>query len=358
MDIDLQLGWQLTLNDKRHTVEPVLFQLLTAIKQAGSLKKATEDCKVSYRYAWGLLNKWQTVLGQALVILEPGRGAHLSSLGDKLIHADLQLNARFSPQLDNFATQFKREFQSLLSQSDKTAFKLFASHGLAVGALRDLINQQSDFKIDLHFQGSIESLRALDQSNCDIAGFHIPIGPIAKPLLPHYLDILHPDTYDLVYLIKRQQGLMFRQDTSDTISSLNDLIRTKLRFVNRQSGSGTRLLFDQLLVSNNIEAEQIAGYQHEEFTHLAVAALVASQAADVAFGIEPMAEKFGLSFMPLVWEHYCLAVPKQISRDKRIMQMKALLQSQDYRQYLSASPGYDATRSGETVSFDDIFSTQ
>lgn len=355
MDIKLNFSWQFKGAKSEHEIEPVLFALLELIKKHGSLKKAAERANVSYRYAWGLLNAWQTRLGQALVILEPGRGASLSNLGEHLINANLQLKSRFMPELDNFSTQFKREFESLLNQSDTTSLNIFASHGLAIGALRDLINHQSDFELDLHFHGSLESLRALQNKQCDIAGFHIPIGPVATELLPNYLDILSAGTHQLIYVVKRNQGLIFKASNPKNITAIQSLTDPSLRFINRQTGSGTRLLLDQLLLSEGIKTNQINGYDQEEFTHLAVAALVASGAADVGFGIAPMAEKFNLGFIPIVWEHYCLAVPKELAKDERVKQITALLRSDEFKSRLSSSTGYQSDRAGESVTFDEIF---
>ncbi|OUR73540.1 LysR family transcriptional regulator [Methylophaga sp. 41_12_T18] len=354
MNIKINLNWQISF-DKEHSIDPILFSLLQSVEELGSLKRATEKVNVSYRFAWGLLGKWEKALQQPLVILERGRGAHLSVIGEKLLKAHLQLQARFSPDLDNFATQFKQEFESLLIQDKQTSLNIFASHGLAIGSLRDLINQQTDFKLDLHFHGSLESLQALTQGSCDIAGFHIPAGDITKQLSPQYLSLINSQQHQLIYVVKRNQGLMVQASNPKKIRGVKSLTNNKVQFINRQSGSGTRLLFDQLLAADNINAEQINGYQHEEFTHMAVAAMIASGVADVGLGISAMAEKFNLEFIPLIWEHYCLAVPKTILNDGRVSKIIALLQSDAYQHSLSNSTGYDSSQSGQLVNFNSIF---
>lgn len=354
MNIELTFNWQITQSEQQN-IDPLLFPLLTEIQQLGSLKRATDKVNVSYRFAWGLLGKWEQLLGQPLVILERGRGAYLSPTGEKLLHANVQLLARFSPELDNFSTQFKREFETLLDKAKTPSLSIFASHGLAVSSLRELINQQSNFKLDLHFHGSLECLRALDNGQCDIAGFHIPIGSLAKNLRPQYLALLDPNEYQLLYVVKRNQGLMFQSEIATTIHTISDLIKPDIRFINRQTDSGTRLLFDQLLEAENIKPNEINGYEHEEFTHMAVAAMIASGAADVGFGIAPMASKFKLEFIPLVWEHYCLAIPNRLVSDERTQQIQELLQSTPFRESLSGFPGYDASHSGNGVTFKQIF---
>jgi len=354
MDIKFIIDWQLSQADNQK-IDPQLFSLLEAIQQLGSLKKATEKIHVSYRFSWGLLTKWNEYLGQPLVILERGRGATLSPLGEKLLNANVQLNARFSPELDNFASQFSHEFEALLDKDKTPSLKIFASHGLAIATLRDLIHQQLEFKLDLHFHGSLESLRALNNGECDIAGFHIPVGKLSKSLAPHYLKLLNGKKHQLIYIVKRNQGLIVQQGNPKNIHSINSLTNDNIEFINRQTDSGTRLLFDQLLHANNINSNGINGYQNEEFTHMAVAAMIASGAADVGFGIASMADKFKLDFIPVVWEHYCLAIPLHLVHDERTRLITSLLHNDAFKYSLAQFSGYDTLRAGETVTFKEIF---
>ena len=356
MDIKLGINWQIN-HAEEQAIDPVLFQLLESIQKGGSLKSAAAQASVSYRFAWGLLARWEQLLKQPLVILEQGRGARLAPPGEKILNANLQLLARFTPELENFATQFKREFDSILTRDLSPSLRIFASHGLAIGVLRDLINQQPDFKLDLHFHGSIESLRSLNHGDCDIAGFHIPVGSPGKELTPNYLAWLDQNTHQLIYVVKRNQGLMVQADNPKNISSISSLTDQGISFINRQEGSGTRLLFDLLLRQQGIHPDQINGYKNEEFTHMAVAAMVASGAVDCGFGIAPMAAKFHLEFIPLIWEHYCLALPITIADDDRVSRIKTLLQSKYFKQRLNGFSGYDTARSGIMVDFDEIFPT-
>jgi molybdate-binding protein len=111
-----------------------------------------------------------------------------------------------------FPTQFKQEFESALTAAKTPSLNIFASHGLAISTLRDLINQQYNFKLDLHFHGRLRSLRALQNGDGDIAGFHIPerSESIARDLFPKYLEMLSPNKHQLLYVVKRNQGLMFQ----------------------------------------------------------------------------------------------------------------------------------------------------
>jgi molybdate transport repressor ModE-like protein len=338
----------------QHQLDPVLFSLLQAIDELGSLKLATDNVGVSYRFAWGLLNKWQDVLGQPLVKLERGRGANLSHVGQVLLNAKHQLDAKFSPELVNFANHIKQDLSQLLNSQITDRLTIYASHGLAINSLREHLNQQSDLQLDLHFHGSIESLTAMNQGQCDIAGFHIPEGELGQSLLKHYQHLLDEQHYQLVHVVKRNQGLICSPSCSQQLSTLPDLSNSSLRFINRQQNSGTRLLFDQLLKQQGIKASSINGYQHEEFTHMAVAAMIASGAADVGFGIAPIAEKFNLRFVPMVWEYYCLAIPNTLMDDLRVKAILSALKSNDFQQPFSQYSGYQSTQSGELTHLTEL----
>jgi molybdate-binding protein len=126
------------------------------------------------------------------------------------------------------------------------------------------------------------------------------------------------------------------------ITRLRDLARARVRFVNRQSGSGTRLLLDRLLAAERLRAAQIHGYPQEEFTHAAVAATVASGMADAAFGIEAAARQHGLAFVPLATERYFLAARKATLERPAPRKFVAALAGKAYARILRGLPGYAA----------------
>jgi len=135
------------------------------------------------------------------------------------------------------------------------------------------------------------------------------------------------------------------------IRALSDLAGGP-RLVNRQPASGTRLLFDRLLRAAKIDATRIAGYDQEEFTHLAVAATVAAGQADVGFGIEAAAAQYRLDFVPLATEQYCLALRRDHLHDTRVISLIEYLASAACRELIAALPGYRATHSGAVVDVD------
>lgn len=354
MEFQIDFNWQIQTETGTHALDPLLLHLLAAINEHGALQQAARQLNVSYRHAWGLMEKWQQVFGLPLIEKQRGRGTRLAPAGQYLLQAHQHLQARLLPQLSNQATQLRHQLQQLQAASQPHRLKIFASHGLAVGALQRQLLQQ-EIAVDLHFHGSLESLQALNAGDCDIAGFHIPVGELGRQMAPDYLRLLNSQTITLIYLVRRQQGLMLAAGNPLNIQSLADLQNPQLHFINRQRGSGTRLLLDQLLTAQQIDPAHVHGYVQEEFTHMAVAAMIASGAADCGFGIAAVAQKFALDFLPLCEEHYCLAIPKNRMQDNAVQAMLKTLQGADWRQPLHGLSGYDLSQSGQTVRFSDIF---
>src|SRR4029077_11183629 len=115
------------------------------------------------------------------------------------------------------------------------------------------------------------------------------------------------------------------------IRSLADLARPGVRFVNRQLGSGTRMLLELLLKRENLDSHRIRGYEVVEFTHDAIAAYIASGMADAGLGVEPGARKFDLDFIPLVTERYFLACHSAALGSPPIQEVIAILHGNEFR---------------------------
>lgn len=349
MKIDLELKWRVGDEPGNH-IDPVLFQLLDGIRDSGTLRAAATATGVSYRHAWGLLERWEALFGQPLASLSRGRGAELTALGKKLLWAQSRITAKLGPELENLASEIRTELDSLLASEAPPALRIFASHGLALSQLKRLAGEQGELKLDLQFRGSLESLRLLKARRCDIAGFHMATGEIGQQLKPRFRPWLSADQQILVQVVGRQQGLMLPRGNPKQIRSAADLARTDVTIINRQPGSGTRLLFDQLLANAGIAADQLRGYETEEFTHLAVAALVASGSADTGFGIAAAAEEMNLEFLPLVGENYYFCLAQSLLPGAAVQNLLSLLKSTAFRDPVNRLAGYDASRSGELVS--------
>lgn len=350
--VTIQPQWQLQTRDG-DAVSQRLIQLLVGIHECGSLAGACTRADLSYRYAWGILQRGQKIFGAPLVTFARGSGAHLTALGEKLVWADKRISARLSPLLDSLASEIEVEFERAVAHAE-AILRIHASHGFAVETLHRFLTRQQ-IAADLKYRNSREVLASLTRGNCDLAGLHVPIGDFEAKFLRQYTKPLRSGPYRLVDLATRRQGLMVAQGNPKKIRRIADLARRGVRFVNRQPDSGTRLLFDLLLAKHRIAGRTIEGYDTGEFTHAAVAAYVASGMADAGFGIETPAQRFGLDFIPLVKERYFFLFQADRAESPAIRQAMTILRSSDFRKAVDKLPGYDATHCGRVFDLAEAF---
>jgi putative molybdopterin biosynthesis protein len=334
-------------------LDPRLFRLLQAIQATGALTLAVRDTDMSYRHAWDLLKHATAFFGSPLVTMARGKGAHLTTLGEKLLWAERRSDASLFPQLDNVASELNLEIGKA-RQAAQAVIRIHASHGYAVEKLPQLMADHGSATVDLQYMGSVDALASLSRSNCDLAGFHVPLGPIGGVLWEQYAQWLNPRQEKVIRLVLRTQGLIVAAGNPKHIQGLQDLQRPDVRFINRQRGSGTRILLDGLLRAHAIDPAQIAGYGNGEFTHAAVAAFVSSGMVDAAFGVEPAARQFKLEFLPIAQERYMFACGNETLTQPAVRELCRLLASPEYAQLMVAVPGYTLDEPGEIAPIGDI----
>lgn len=347
MEVHLDASYRLGGADGEE-IDTAFLALLAAIAEGGSLRFAAAQVGLSYRHAWGLLREWGTKLGRPLATLERGRGARLTPAGRLLLEAIGQTASRLRGPLDAAARELEQRLQKGFGVGQR--LRIAASHGLGIALLRDLLQQEHDLVVDLHYFGSEASLERYAAGECELAGFHLPEGALAAAVAPALLRMLD-SARDLLFGIEsRQQGFMLRPDVGFT--GIADLARRNLRFINRQPGSGSRLIVDELLRRADIDASMVAGYQDEEHTHNAVAALVASGDADVGFGIRPVATRFGLKFLPQLTEQYYVAIAQG---DRALVDLLSeSLASQTFVAWLSAADAEAAPDLGQAYRLAEV----
>jgi molybdate transport repressor ModE-like protein len=329
-----------------------LLPLLRAIAKTGSLNQAVASLRLSYRHAWGLLGKTERSLGQPLVILQRGRGAHLSALGEKLLVAD---DAATDVLDRGMAAALLGLNHVAAEPSRDRPMVIHASHDLALAELRDLLSASKITAVDLHFRGSLDCLASLARGECDVAGFHLPESSAGSAAFSPYRPLLKTRGLRLIRFANRRQGLMVARGNPKRLLTLADLAEKGARFVNRQPDSGTRLCFDRMLATARIRPAQINGYQTEEFTHAAVAATIASGMADAGFGIEAAAYQQGLGFVPLASERYFLAARQATLARPAAHALLAELKGAAFEKRIRALPGYEAPGIGEIIRVRDAF---
>jgi molybdate transport repressor ModE-like protein len=332
----LRWNWDLgsTLNEADTTR---LFMLLAALAEPGSLGVAAKAADMSYRSAWGLLRRCEEELGAALVVMERGRGTRLSELGEAI----MQLDGAARLALGEVHAPWERRLRQLLAPVVRRVperLRVAASHDLA---LADWVEHGRGISFDLFWRGSEEALASLGRDECDIAGIHVPEAWTEDQLATWLGRWLKPRLHVCVPLMRRCQGLLVARGNPLHLRAMADISDSGARMVNRQRGSGTRSLIDQLFQANGLRPEGIAGYEHEEFTHEAVAATVASGQADVGFGIEAAAARYDLDFVPLIHERYGFAMRSAVATSDEGKQFLSRLLGNTFQQRLNALPGYE-----------------
>jgi putative molybdopterin biosynthesis protein len=351
--IEIRPAWRFVDQDGGE-LDPQLFTLLNALHETGKLTQAAARSSMSYRHAWNAIGKWSLFFGTPLVNLEQGRGARLTALGEKLLWAEARARARLAPQLENIASELNLEIKRALAESNPT-LRIHASFGYAVAEIPEVVRQDGKVALDLQYFAATDALASLARGGCDMAGFHVPEGALGARAVELYRRWLHPQEQKLIYLVRRQQGLYLKPGNPKKIASLSDLTRKGVRFINRQRGSGTRLMLDTLMEQLGVDADAVDGYETEEFTHAAVAAYVASGMADVGLGVEPPAREFKLDFIPVAAERYFFICQEHTLQFPWVQNVLGLLRSPMFKERVARLPGYAHDRSGEVMDLNDAF---
>jgi len=225
------------------------------------------------------------------------------------------------------------------------------SHDLTLDVLAQYLAEKAgDLRLMSANVGSMGGLVALRRGEAHLAGSHL-LDPQTGNYNESYVRRYLPDRdVMLVKLVGRQQGWMVPKGNPLHLSGWEDVVHPDLQFINRQRGAGTRVLLDFELDRRGIEPSRVSGYEREEYTHLAVAAAVASGAANAGLGIRAAAEALDLDFVPLATEQYELVVPTEFYESDLLRPLRDLLHDPAFRRAVEALPGYDVSSMGEARS--------
>ena len=351
--IEIEPVWRFKRGD---AAPPILIMLdfLNEIRVTGKIGRAADRAGVSYRHAWNLIEKWSAFFEVPLVDRKQGRGTSLTPFGGKLVWAGQRLQARLGPQLQNLSQELETELNQFLPHGP-SIIRVHASHGFAVSKLRELLSREADLGVDLRYVSNQNSLASLAHDGCDLAGMHLPQGELRKISIAASKGWLRPSVHRVIGLVTREMGLMVKRGNPLRIRSIEQLLDPAVRFVNRDPDSGTRLLFDQFLAQHNVDGSRINGYEQVEFTHAAVAAYVASDMADVSFGVEAAARQFDLDFVRLITEDYFFVCRKQFLELESMKRVLAIMRGEEFQAAISQLPGYRCKDAGVVKTIQDAF---
>jgi len=353
MKLRPRLAWTATTTPPTPLSERLL-PLLEAIARTGSLAHAVVHCDMSYRAGWGLLHDSRQRLGVDLVLLERGRGANLTPAGAHLLQSAAAAARRLQRMAPSLAIELAPEDEQE-AQSAGARLQMAASHDLALAALRDAVDPRK-FRLELRFVGSLVALEEFAQGRADAAGFHVPLGARARDVAAPYMRFLSLRRDRLIRFVEREQGLILPRGNPARVKHFADLAARGLRFVNRQRGSGTRLLIERHLADEGIAPATLAGYGTEEYTHAAVAATVASGGADAGFGLRAAAAEYGLAFVLLVRERYLIAVRAADVAKPAITAIIEALRGPSLSRIVARLPGYRAPSAGTVMDVETLSS--
>lgn len=239
------------------------------------------------------------------------------------------------------------------NEIEKTILAI-GSHDLTLDLIAQFLAEH-DRRLASANVGSQGGLVALRRGEAHLAGSHLLDPNDGTYNIPYIRQYMPNIPVKVVALVGRDQGLIVRKGNPKGIKSLEDLSRSKseekrdVQFVNRQRGAGTRVLLDYHLNLMSIPPESIAGYTQEEYTHLGVAAAVASGRADCGLGVAAAAQALDLDFIPLFQERYDLVIPKQFADDELLAPLFDLLSDLRFREAVSHLKGYDVSVMGTVI---------
>jgi len=328
--------------------------MLSAVRDGGSIGKAAAGMGVSYRHFWGKLKEQEALLGKPLLADRSGQAARLSEFGETLLWAEKRMLARFLPSAETLAAKLDQHLLLALQPSLKP-LTVAASHDLLFGLLREFVRRDAKVLLDIDYVGSGAALERLNQGSCSLAGIHLPLddeylcrrGSTVHAEIGRHLKL---GEHKLIRMATREQGFIVEGNNPLDIRLIGDLRRPDVRFVNRQAGSGTRILLDELLRHHQINAGDIHGYDSEEPTHLSVAASIAAGLANCGIGLRAAATQFQLGFVPLITEQYFIVCHKPMLDTPEMQDMLIVLRSDEFRRKAGTLPGYSAADAGEVVS--------
>ncbi len=274
-----------------------------------------------------------------------GAGALMS-----LVRADGVI--RVPAQIEGFGAGQEIPVELLRPARDiENTIVCIGSHDNALDVLANYLKKKDpDLSLSSAHVGSMGGLLALKRGEAHFAGTHL-LDEETYEYNVSYIKKLIPDKrIVLMNLVYREQGLVVKKGNPKAIKGFEDLARQDVVFANRQAGAGTRLLTDMYLKKLKIDPATVKGYDHEEFTHMSVAAAVLSGAADTGLAVLSAAQALGLDFIPVAKERYDLAIPQEFYDSPMLQPLIGIIrEDKEFRDQIIGMGGYDVSEMGKIM---------
>ena len=266
-----------------------------------------------------------------------------------LVEADALIRIPLLKEGVDFGEEVRAELLEDLSRI-KNNIIVTGSHDLILDILRNELQESiSAFNLVCFNVGSMGGLLALKQKRTHFATAHLLDPENGEYNFPYIKKILPQSELVVVNLAYREQGIMVKKGNPKNIKGIDDLVKKDIKFINRQKGSGTRVLLDYLLKKKGINPLNIQGYSREEYTHLMVASAVAEGNVDTGMGILSAAKAFGLDFVPVTKERYDIIIPKEYYSSLKIQKLFTIIRSEKFKKKVLSLGGYDLSQSGRVI---------
>jgi putative molybdopterin biosynthesis protein len=331
----------------REILRPALEKFLANAAPASPVVRALVPKKIASHL--GLEEFLRVTLGRVgekLVAVPLARGAGVITT---MVHADGLLRIPSLTEGLNAGEDAEVELLRPLEDVENTIL-CTGSHDIAVGVLEDQLKlSYPELKIAATNVGSLGGLLALERGETHIGGTHLLDPASGAYNIPDIKKIIPKVPLVLVHLAQREQGILVARGNPKSITSLKDLARPGIRFVNRQAGSGTRVLLDHELTKLRITPAALTGYDREEFTHMAVGVSVASGLIDAGLGVRAAATALDLDFIPVATEDYDLVMARWFYDSERGQKLMNIIRSDGLKRAVAKLGGYDPARAGEIL---------
>lgn len=285
-------------------------------------------------------------VGERIVVTPISRGAGVLT---SLIRADGILKVpRFSEGYEA-GTEVSVELLRDRREIEDTTV-IIGSHDVSLDILGNHLGRlHPGRRLSSAHVGSLGGLLAVRRGEAHLAGIHLLDEETGEYNVSYIQRLLPGIPVVIINLLYRQQGFIVPRGNPRSIRTFVDLARPNMRFVNRQKGAGTRLLLDYHLRKDGLEPEDVEGYEREEFTHMAVAAAVASGSADVGLGIMAAANALGLGFVPVTEERFDLVIPEEFWDTPYITGLLDVLADPGFRAEVEELGGYSLRKAGTVI---------
>ncbi|HJV17391.1 MAG TPA: helix-turn-helix transcriptional regulator, partial [Bacillales bacterium] len=260
------------------------------------------------------------------------------------------LDIYINSQKTNRSLKFQAPKQEKIRNRTKDQYSIVISgQDVVLDILCKQLEKNSSYKPLRSYTGSLNSLISMYNGECDIVSLHMFDGDTEEYNLPYIKKILVGYPFILLNLLSRKAGFYVKKGNPLKLSSWADLSRQDIKIINREKGSGARILLDEQLRINEIPSRDIKGYENEESSHLSVASAVSAGIADVGVGIEKTAKIVGIDFIPLITERYDLVILKTPESEQLINIIKNILSSDQFQSEVNSLGDYDISITGNII---------